>query len=100
MRSIIPIKFLPADKIVDASQDETLLEAGLREGIDIPSSCGGSGTCGTCRVLVLKGLELLPPRNEVENEMAKERQFAANERLCCQNYPVNGLVLEVPSDEL
>ncbi|RYZ87219.1 MAG: (2Fe-2S)-binding protein, partial [Proteobacteria bacterium] len=70
MKPTIPIKFLPDSKIVDASQDETLLDAGLRAGIDIATSCGGSGTCGTCRVFVIQGLEALPPRNEIEIEFA------------------------------
>lgn len=99
MRPTIAIKFLPCNKIVDASQDETLLDAGLRAGIDIPTSCGGSGTCGTCRVLVLEGLDKLPPRNEIETDFAADRNFASNERLSCQNFPVTGLVIEVPSED-
>ncbi|MBC7370905.1 MAG: (2Fe-2S)-binding protein [Bdellovibrionaceae bacterium] len=98
MKPTIPVKFLPSDKIVDASQDETLLDAGLRAGIDIPTSCGGSGTCGTCRVFIMNGLELLPPRNEIEIDFAEDRDFAPNERLSCQNYPVAGLVIEVPPE--
>lgn len=92
----ISIKFLPENRLVEASQEETLLEAGLREKIDIPHSCGGFGTCGTCRVWVRQGLEFLPPRNEVEQEMATERGFEDHERLCCQNHPCPGLVLEIP----
>lgn len=92
----ISIKFLPENRLVDASQDESILEAALRAGLDICHSCGGHGTCGTCRVWVLEGLEGLPPRNEVEQEMAEGRGFKPQERLCCQNQPCPGLVLEVP----
>jgi 2Fe-2S ferredoxin len=92
----ISIKFLPDNKLVEASQEETILEAALRAGVDISHSCGGNGTCGTCRVWVREGLELFAPRNEVEQEMAEERAFKPEERLCCQNQACSGLVLEIP----
>lgn len=92
----ILITFLPEDRIVEAShKDPSILEAALRAGIEIDHSCGGNGTCGTCLVTVEKGLELLGPRDELEQEMAEDRHFSTNERLCCQNKPVNGLVLKV-----
>jgi 2Fe-2S ferredoxin len=99
-KTTVSITFLPSKAVVEASHDETLLEAGLREEVEIPHSCGGNGTCGTCRVWVVQGLELLPERNEVETEMAQDRQFDLHERLCCQNYPVPGLVVEIPRDDL
>lgn len=92
----ISIKFLPENKLVEASQEDSILEAALRAGIEISHSCGGNGTCGTCRVWVREGLELLPPRNEVEQELANDRAFKAAERLCCQNQACPGLVLEIP----
>lgn len=95
----ISIKFLPENRLVDASQEESILEAALRSGLEISHSCGGNGTCGTCRVWVREGLSSLPERNEVEQEMAADRGFQATERLCCQNQAVPGLVLEVPVDD-
>lgn len=92
----ISIKFLPENRLVDASQDESILEAALRAGLEISHSCGGNGTCGTCRVWVREGLSGLPARNEVEQEMAEDRGFQPQERLCCQNQPIPGLVLEIP----
>jgi 2Fe-2S ferredoxin len=98
-KSTISIKFLPANQNVEVSHEESILEAGLREGVDIPHSCGGNGTCGTCRVWVVEGLEALPPRNEVEQEMAEDRNFRPQERLCCQNNAVTGLVLQIPRND-
>lgn len=95
----ISIKFLPENRLVDASQSESILEAALGAGLPIPHSCGGHGTCGTCRVWVREGLESLPPRNEVEQEMAEERGFQVSERLCCQNQACPGLVLEIPASD-
>jgi 2Fe-2S ferredoxin len=91
----ISIKFLPENRLVKASQDDTILEAALKVGLKISHSCGGNGTCGTCRVWVREGLQSLPPRNEIEEEMAKERDFKVDERLSCQNQACRGLVIEL-----
>jgi len=96
----ISIKFLPENVLVEASQDETLLEVALREHLDISHSCGGNGTCGTCRVWILKGVEQLPPRNEVELEIATDRGFGDHERLACQNLAVPELVVKIPKADL
>jgi 2Fe-2S ferredoxin len=52
--------------------------------ISIEQSCGGSGTCTTCRIFVMKNLEALSPRTDIEQERALERRFSDNERLACQ----------------
>lgn len=91
------ITFLPKPGDVPVSQrDESILELALRTGITMNHTCGGHGTCGTCRVFVIEGLELLPSRNEIEQEMADDRQFEAAERLACQTPPIPGLKVEIP----
>ncbi|MEN0059985.1 MAG: 2Fe-2S iron-sulfur cluster-binding protein [Bdellovibrio sp.] len=91
-KSGIYINFLPDELDVLVSQkDRTVLDVAVRGGVDLPHSCGGNGTCGTCRVRVLKGLESLEPRNEIEQEMAQDRNFDEDERLSCQIAPVAGL---------
>ena len=52
------------------------------------------GTCGTCRVVVEKGLELFEGPEEIEREIIQDRQFQQNERLSCQNRVKNELVLK------
>lgn len=90
------LKILPEEIDVPASHTDTILEALLEAEIEIDHSCGGMGTCGTCRVFVEKGLEKFGPRNEPESEIAQDRQFAENERLACQNFVKDGLVLRKP----
>lgn len=92
----ISLKILPDDIIVKASHTDTILEALLDARIELNHSCGGMGTCGTCRVFVEKGLEKLGLRNEPETEIANDRQFTENERLACQNFAKDGLVLRKP----
>lgn len=42
------------DSIIAAREDETLLDAALRAGLDVPSSCR-TGTCRTCIALLEHG---------------------------------------------
>lgn len=89
--------FLPGDVRVSVSQDcESILDLALRAGIDMDHTCGGNATCGTCMVEVLQGLEKLEERNEIEREFAEERGLKPQERLSCQNRPLDGLVVKVP----
>ncbi|WP_413576332.1 2Fe-2S iron-sulfur cluster-binding protein [Bdellovibrio sp. HCB290] len=91
------ITFLPDNRIALVSQkDRSVLDVAVREGLPLNHTCGGFGTCGTCRVFVREGLEKLPPRNDVELEMSEDRGFANFERLACQTEPVDGLVCEIP----
>ena len=98
MKSKTAVSFtvLPENKIVGASQSESILEALLRNKIEIGHSCGGMGACTTCRIYVEKGLEKFLPQNDLESERAKERNFADNERLSCQNHVVPGMVIRKP----
>lgn len=90
------IKFKIENQIVQASQGSSTLEALLEANFPIDHSCGGHGTCGTCRVIVRKKLGDLGPRNELESEMATDRSFTEEERLCCQTQPVEGLEIYRP----
>jgi 2Fe-2S ferredoxin len=89
--------FLPGDHLVRMSQDreETVLSLGIEAGLDIDHTCGGNGTCGTCLVEVVEGLEKLNERTEQELEMGEDRKFKPNERLSCQIQACDGLVVKV-----
>ncbi len=81
------IVFFPEEKSCELRGEDSLLDVALNNKLEIGHSCGGMGSCGTCRVIVLEGLELLNPRNEVEQEIADTRGFQPNERLACQTQP-------------
>lgn len=78
------------------SQSATILEALLELKVEIDHSCGGNGSCGTCRVFVEAGLEKLDLRNEVEAEIAHDRGFSANERLSCQTQVKDQIAVRIP----
>ncbi|MBX2995504.1 MAG: (2Fe-2S)-binding protein [Bdellovibrionaceae bacterium] len=96
MQSKVRYLILPERKIVEASQGQTILESALKAKVPLDHTCGGFGTCGTCRVKVVEGLEKLGPRGELEAEIAQDRGFKPEERLACQNEAREGLVLERP----
>lgn len=95
-KSLISFRILPENKIVQASHGQTVLEALQNSKIKIDSSCGGMGTCGTCRIFVDQGLDRLGPRTEAENEISQDRAFESNERLSCQCVVQEGLILRKP----
>lgn len=98
MTSKKTIQFVPADKVCVFSKEESVLEVALRNSVDISHSCGGMGTCGTCRIVVEKPTaDLLPERNEIEQDMAVARGFSPEERLSCQLAPIPGLVVRIPA---
>jgi Na+-transporting NADH:ubiquinone oxidoreductase subunit F len=58
-----------------------LLAALLGNELYIPAACGGSGSCGQCRVTVLEGGgELLP----IESSFISKREASTGQRLACQ----------------
>lgn len=77
------IRWTANEKVAKASQEASLLDLLIRGKAPIQHTCGGYGTCGTCRVMVDQA-HLLSPRNEIEQEMAQDRGFIETERLACQ----------------
>ncbi|WP_374681315.1 2Fe-2S iron-sulfur cluster-binding protein [Accumulibacter sp.] len=53
-KALTSITFQPDDKAVSARFGETLLDAGLRQGINLPYECRNGG-CGVCKCTVLQG---------------------------------------------
>lgn len=74
---------------------DNLLDTLNAGNVSISQSCGGGGSCTTCRVLVRKGLEKCSPRTEIEAERALERDFTAEERLACQTSLFDSVEIEI-----
>lgn len=87
-------------QIIDEGGDEnSMLQWLLQNQIEVSHSCGGMGTCGTCRILILEGQELLNSRNPIEEEWASERQLPPQERLACQTTVCGGVKILIPTEE-
>jgi Na+-transporting NADH:ubiquinone oxidoreductase subunit F len=86
-------------RTVDSEIGDTLLAALEEAGVHLPTSCGGKGTCGLCRVRISGGTEqdaILP----VERVALKEPQIAQGYRLACQLIVRGDLEVEVPPELL
>jgi ring-1,2-phenylacetyl-CoA epoxidase subunit PaaE len=73
----------------------SLVDAGLKAGIDMPYSCKG-GVCSTCRAQVLTG------EVDMDNNFALEDyEVARGFVLCCQSFPVsNKLVIDFDQEHI
>ena len=66
---------------------ENILDAALKQGIELPYSCKG-GVCSTCRAKLVEG--------EVDmdvNFALEDYEVARGFILCCQSYPVTDKVV-------
>jgi uncharacterized 2Fe-2S/4Fe-4S cluster protein (DUF4445 family) len=90
----IPITFQPMGRTVDADPGESLWGAAIRAGVPLASICGGQGTCGKCRVRIVRGQ--VSPASEAEHELLTSDERAAGFRLACETRALGPLVIETP----
>ena len=83
-------------KSFSASPAVSLLNSLLREGIRINHFCGGKAACGTCRITVLSGSENLSPPGNSEKKRLEAVKAKADQRLACQSYLYDDILIEIP----
>jgi 2Fe-2S ferredoxin len=89
----IALTFLPENVTVQASRGDTILDAALQYGIDLPHECGGNCACTTCHVIVQAGRENLSPMEEVEADRLRDAEGRTpDSRLGCQALLLGGAV--------
>jgi ferredoxin len=86
------------NKTVEITGHPSVLEVAMANDIPLSHSCGGMASCTTCLIVIKKGLEKIPPRNELEQEHATSRGFKTEERLGCQTPADDGLVVFIPPE--
>lgn len=84
-------------EIARAPRGRRLLTALLEHGVLLPSACGGTGTCGMCRVRVVGGGG---PALSVEAARLSRADMAAGVRLACQVALLDDVDVELPEDLL
>lgn len=82
-----------SDRVLFCSRDKTVLQSLIAGGIFVEANCGGRGTCGKCKVKVLKGkvtakdgLPSQPDRN--------------NSYLACQVYPQGDITIRMKTAQV
>jgi Na+-transporting NADH:ubiquinone oxidoreductase subunit F len=84
------------NRIVNVQVGENLLTVLEHAGVRLPSSCGGRGTCGLCRVSVSGAGEVSP----IERAALTSAEIENNVRLACQVAVRDNLEIELASELL
>jgi len=64
--------------------DKPFYEILLKINVPLQSLCGGSGTCGKCKILIQKGKEFLIPLTNEEEKLLNKSEIANGWRLACR----------------
>jgi len=93
----VTIDINDGDKKLDVTTGSSLLSTLSEQGIFLPSACGGSGSCGMCRLQVMDGGgDILP----TETNFFTRRQQREHWRLGCQVKVKNDLKIKIPESVL
>ncbi len=92
------VDFEPAGRRVRVAPGTQLLEASRMAGIGLASVCGGDGTCGRCRVVVMDGQ--LPPPSDADRRALSRNEIAHGERLACRVPVAGDMKVHVPKASL
>jgi uncharacterized 2Fe-2S/4Fe-4S cluster protein (DUF4445 family) len=87
------VTFLPQNKTVRVTSEQTLLQAALKAGITINNLCGGDGICGRCRMIVRQG----KVTGRVSAKLTRE-EIREGYVLACQTPVADDLVVEIPEE--
>lgn len=92
------INLEPVGSRVAVQAGTTLLQAAQQAGVELISICGGTGTCGSCRVQLVSGK--LSSLTLDEQQELDAHEISAGFRLACQAVPQSDVCLTIPPDSL
>ncbi len=72
------------------------MEALLKEGRPVASSCNGDGVCAKCRIEILEGAENLSPIEEREKFLIEKNKIPKNFRISCQAKVRGDIKIDAP----
>lgn len=85
------VKFLPHNTSAQVDDNTSLIRAAMDAGVHINASCGGSGVCGKCRVLIEQG----SVKAGISEHLSLEDQEKGY-RLACLSEVICDLVVRIP----
>ena len=89
----VSIEFRPHDKVTRVPPGMTLFNAANWIGLPIDSTCGAKGTCGKCKVRILRGHN---GATAADRRIFSEPELADGWRLSCRSEAQSDIVCEVP----
>ncbi len=93
----VTVTLEPTGRRVRVRGDSSLLEAAARAGITIDTPCGGSGTCGKCRVRFVQGGNAHTASDTVHFSTDELQQ---GYRLACQCAVTRDVVVDIPASSV
>lgn len=95
---IYQIDFEPIGKRVNVPAGTSLLDAARHAGITLASTCGGEGTCGRCRVVIMSGE--VSPQGDADQRFLSQMDLFAGQRLACHARVWSDVKIQVPRASL
>jgi uncharacterized 2Fe-2S/4Fe-4S cluster protein (DUF4445 family) len=86
------VLFKPDEMAVSVERGTKVLDAAVKAGVDLNSSCGGKGTCKKCKVIV-EGPTETDSKSKIDQEMMDKGY-----RLACQTYVAGDIMVFVPEE--
>ena len=90
----VDVEFQPLGRRAPCPEGRALLEQAREVGLQLVGLCGGQGTCGRCKVQLLKGR--LSPPTAAERVHLTQDELGRAMRLACQACPQTDVSLSVP----
>ncbi len=87
----VKIHFDPGNIDIVVAPGENLLQAAIAAGVRIYASCGGAGTCGTCKVVIEKGQV-----ETVRTDKLSDEEYQQGIRQACQSRVMTDLTVYIP----
>jgi uncharacterized 2Fe-2S/4Fe-4S cluster protein (DUF4445 family) len=87
---MINIKFIPQNKIIEATEGENLLSVARKAEVFIDAPCNGNSVCGKCKVKIING------RVHTEKDRhIKDDEWKLGYVLACNSNVIEDIVVEV-----
>lgn len=88
------IRFVRKFPDLQVESGTLLMEALLKAGLPVASSCHGDGICGKCRIRIETGLENLSKINEVEAIVRDRLKVPSDYRISCQTRVLGDILID------
>ena len=85
-----------ASKSIPLTEGMSLYHALQTEGIALSAPCAGNGTCGACKIKLLKGELSVTDKDKM---YLSEAEIQEGWRLACQSYPTEDCAVYVPTEQ-